>query len=67
MNGHLEKAQGALAHAADLEADDPMREELLVIAKVQAEVASAEALTRLADAFAPEPHRADDPPAWLTG
>lgn len=57
MKSHLEKAQGALAEAAGMNIELGAKalpdkfKDLLMIATVQAHVASAEAMTRIADAL----------------
>jgi hypothetical protein len=48
MNEHLMKAKAALADARDLDILDPQYTELLICARVQAEVAQADALERIA-------------------
>lgn len=49
LNGHLEKAKGALTCASSLDPTDPKYGDMLRIATVQAQVAQAAALERLAD------------------
>lgn len=51
MSAHLDAAKRALCDASGLETTDPRYQDLLVIAQVQARVAAADALTRLADHF----------------
>lgn len=48
MSEHLDKAKGALAEAAKLGPDDVTYHDLLKIASVQAAVAQADALERIA-------------------
>lgn len=50
MSDHLDKAKAALADASGLDTTDPRYQDLLTIAHVQGTLATAEALTRLADA-----------------
>lgn len=49
MSDSLDKAKGAIDAARELKPDDPQYVDLLTIARVQAEIAQAEALERLAD------------------
>lgn len=63
MSAHLDAAKRALADASGLATTDPCYQDLLVIARVQAEVAVADALTRLADRWTPTPS-ADPHPEW---
>lgn len=69
MSEHLDKAKGALEDARELDPESPVYGDLLVIARVQAELATADALERIADRLdPPKPHRFDDdPPPHLFG
>ena len=49
MSEHLEKARGALTQASTLAREDPLYVDLLDVARVQAAVAQAAALERIAD------------------
>lgn len=48
-NGHLAKAKAALADAKDVTDNEKYYHRLLDVAQVQANMAAAEALTRIAD------------------
>ena len=52
MSEHLAKAKGALAHASSLDPADVHYQDLLVIGRVQAEIAQAEALVQIAELLA---------------
>lgn len=46
---HLDRARGALARARELDPGDVQYQDLLVIAQVQAQIAQAAALEKIAD------------------
>lgn len=52
FQSHLEKAKGALEHAKTLDRGDTMKNQLIAIARVQAEVSIAVSLERIADILA---------------
>lgn len=49
MSPHLDKAKAALEHAAQLDVGNRDRDELIVIANVQANIATVEVLERISD------------------
>lgn len=48
MDTHLDKAKGALEHAREFDNRSPQQDDLLLVARIQAEVAQADALERIA-------------------